>query len=69
RTKKAIFFSNLLSTNRWIEKDSVAKMMIESKNHSGIVWTIMKGITRYHYRKKGIEEAKENEGIGYSSKL
>lgn len=58
-TKKALFFSKLLSTHRWVEKKDVSKMMIQSKKHLGFFWILLKGITRYHYRKKGIEEAKK----------
>jgi len=68
-TKRALLFSKLLSTDRWIERDEVKKMMIQSKKNLKFFWTILKGITRYHYRKKGIEEAKNNEGISNSSKL
>lgn len=57
RTKKALFFSELLSTERWFDEDRMAKIMMESKRASGMVWFIMKGIARYHFRKRGIEEA------------
>ena len=66
--KKALFLSHLLSTHRWIEKKSTVRMMIQSKKHFGIVWLILKAIAKYHYRRKGIEEARRNEGVGNSCK-
>lgn len=67
RTRKAIFFSNFLSTERWVERESTSKMMIQSKKFLGIVWVVLKGITRYHYRKKGIRKAMNNESFGNRS--
>lgn len=59
RTKKALFFSRLLNTGRWIERDYISKMIIESKKNFGLIAAILKGIARYHYRSKGIKKAKE----------
>jgi glycosyltransferase involved in cell wall biosynthesis len=60
RTKKALFFSRLLNTEKWVEKEKISKMIIESKkNKIAFTAAILKGIARYHYRSKGIREAKE----------
>jgi glycosyltransferase involved in cell wall biosynthesis len=59
-TKRAIFFSKILSTHRWIEKENIKMMMLKSKKNLKLIWTVLKGVTRYHYRRKGIEEAKNN---------
>jgi glycosyltransferase involved in cell wall biosynthesis len=67
RTKKALFFSRLLNTSRWIEKDYISKMIIESKKNFGLIAAILKGIARYHYRSKGIQKAKYDECVGNSS--
>ncbi len=58
-TKRALFFSKALSTDRWVDKEEVKKMMVQSKKGLGLLWVILKGITRYHYRRKGIEEAEK----------
>jgi len=59
-TRRAIFFSKILSTHRWIEKENIKMMMLKSEKNLKLVWTILKGIARYHYRGKGIKEAKNN---------
>ncbi len=69
RTKKAIFFSRLLNTKKWIEKVYISKMIIESKKNIGLIAAILKGIARYHYRNKGIEKAIENESINNSRNI
>jgi glycosyltransferase involved in cell wall biosynthesis len=69
RTKKALFFSRVLNTGRWIEKEYVSKMIIESKKNAGLAAAILKGIARYHYRSKGIRKAKYNESLGNSSSI
>ncbi len=59
RTKKALFFSRLLNTEKWVERGKISKMIIESKKNLGLIAAILKGIVRYHYRSKGIQGAKE----------
>jgi len=58
-TKRALFFSKALSTHRWIEKKNIKRMMVHSKKNLKLFWIVLKGIARYHYRRKGIEEAKK----------
>lgn len=58
RTKKALFFSRLFNTKKWVEKKAIPKIMIEDKKKSGLIGAVLKGITRYHYRSEGIKRAK-----------
>jgi len=67
RTKKALFFSRLLNTKNWVERENVPKMIVQSKRNLGLIAALLKGIARYHYRSKGIEKAIENESINNSS--
>jgi len=67
RTKKALFFSRLLNTDKWIEKEFIPKMIVQSRKNKGLVAAVLKGITRYHYRSKGIKEARNNERFSNSS--
>jgi len=69
RTKKAVFFSRLLHTDRWIEKKNIPKMIVQSKKNIGLTAAVLKGIARYHYRSKGIKKARNNESFSNSSNL
>lgn len=57
RIKRALLFSRLLKTDKWIEKGNILKMIVKSKNNLGLAAAVLKGIARYHYRSKGIKEA------------
>jgi glycosyltransferase involved in cell wall biosynthesis len=59
RTKKALFFSRLFNTNKWIEKREISKMIVESNKNLRLTAALFKGIARYHYRNKGINKAKD----------
>jgi len=54
--KKALFISNFLQTERWVDK---AIKSLESLRDSPILplFPICKGIIKYHYRAMGIKEA------------
>jgi len=67
RTKRALLYSCLLRTDNWMEKESITKIIIKSKKGFGLIASLLKGIARYHYRKKGIEEAIKNGNFGNSS--
>jgi glycosyltransferase involved in cell wall biosynthesis len=67
RTKKALFFSRLLSTDKWIEKENIPKMIVQSKKNLSLAAAVLKGIARYHYRSKGIKKARNNESFNNSS--
>jgi glycosyltransferase involved in cell wall biosynthesis len=69
RTKRAVFFSSWLNTDRWIEKKNVSKMIVKSKKNLGLVAAVLRGIARYHYRYKGIEKARKNESFSNSSNI
>jgi hypothetical protein len=69
RIKKALFFSRLLRTDRWIEKESIPKMIVQSKKNTGLTAAVLKGIARYHYRSKGIKKARNNESFSNSSNI
>ncbi|MEO0293472.1 MAG: glycosyltransferase family 2 protein [candidate division WOR-3 bacterium] len=69
RTKKAILFSKLFNTKRWIENENVIRLILESEDNFGLVSAFLRGLARYHYRNKGIEEARKNEGFSYSSDI
>ena len=67
RTKRAILYSRLLRTDDWIERESVGKMIAQSRKNFGLIAALLKGIARYHYRKKGIEGAFEDGSFCSSS--
>jgi glycosyltransferase involved in cell wall biosynthesis len=69
RTKKALFFSRLLHTDKWIEKENIPKMIVQSKKNIGLAAAVLKGIARYHYRSKGIKKARNNESFSNSSNI
>jgi glycosyltransferase involved in cell wall biosynthesis len=69
RTKKALFFSRLLHTDKWIEKENIPKIIVQSKKNMGLIAAVLKGITRYHYRSKGIKKERNNERFSNSSNI
>jgi glycosyltransferase involved in cell wall biosynthesis len=69
RTKKALFFSRLLHTDKWIEKENIPKMIVQSKKNIGLAAAVLKGIARYHYRSKGIKKARNKESFSNSSNI
>ena len=69
RTRKALFFSNLLCTHKWVEGENIPRLVEYCKNHFLFLYWILKGFIRYHYRSKGIKEVRRIEGISDCSEL
>ncbi len=67
RTKRALFYSRVFNTKRWVENKNICKIIIESKKNLKISASLLKGIARYHYRSKGINNAINDESIRNSS--
>jgi glycosyltransferase involved in cell wall biosynthesis len=69
RTKKALFFSDLLCTHKWVEGGNMPRLVEYSRKNFVFLYWILIGFIRYHYRSKGIKEVMIIEGISDCSEL